>query len=477
MTGRLARPHIPAGWVDHGRSRPVHDPSAPGEVVGEVVEISADEAHAAISASVREAQAWRRLPIGARAAILRESSVTVRAEAAELALLIARETGKPVREARGEVVRAADILLYAAAEATRSQAEVFAGATEQQEVMVVRRPVGAVAVITPWNFPLAIPVWKIAPALVHGNTVAWKPSPYASLTAARLLEILLQHGLPAGVVALLHGGADVGAAISRHPQIDALTFTGSTAVGRTLVAESAARGVAVQAELGGKNTVIVWRDADVSAAVAGVAAGAFSGNGQKCTATSRVIVHPDVRDRFCDELARHLRDLVVGPADDERTDVGPLIDRTAKQRLDAAIDAAVSGGELIAQSPLDPELEGWFVAPTAVFVDDPAGTAWTDELFGPLVVVTATDDLDHALALVADTEFGLAAAVYTQDRALIRRVIADLPVGMLSINEPTTGGYPYVPFGGWRASGYGPREQGEEARAFYTRTKTVHLGA
>jgi len=477
MTVPFARSHAASGWLEGGATRLVVSPSTRDDVIGEVAEITAAEATAAITAGARAAQDWRRTPIGARAAILREAVATLRTEAAEIALLIARETGKPVREAHGEVIRSADILLYAASEATRSQAEVFAGGAAHQEVMVVRRPVGTVGVITPWNFPLAIPAWKIAPALVHGNAVAWKPSPYAALTATRLLDVLLQHGLPAGVVTLLQGGADVGAALAAHPDIDALSFTGSTAVGRALVASAAARGVTVQAELGGKNTVIVWRDADVSAAAAGVAAGAFSGNGQKCTATSRVIVHPDVLDDFRHELAGRIQALVVARADDERADVGPLIDRAAQERLTREIADATRDGELIAQSTLDPELDGWFVPPTAVFAADPAGAAWTDELFGPLVVVTSTDDLDQALDLVADTDFGLAAAVYTQERALIRRVIEELPVGMLSINEPTTGGYPYVPFGGWRASGYGTREQGEEARAFYTRSKTVHIGA
>lgn len=469
------RCHGAGGWFDgDGAVEERRNPSRPTEVVALWSAATPAQAEAAIAAAVTPHRAWRDTPLADRCGVLRGAARLVEERADAYALELSREEGKVVAEARGEVLRAAAILEYFAGEASRPQGEVYAGGRPEQTLLVVDQPVGIVAVVTPWNFPIAIPAWKIAPALAFGNSVVWKPAPAASLLAMRLLECLLGAGLPAGVVTLLLGGGDVGEAILAAPRVDAVSFTGSTGVGRAIVRAAADRGIPVQAELGGKNALIVADDADLDAAVAALLSGAFSGNGEKCTATSRVLVDARIADDFLGRARVAVEALRVGDAAASGTDVGPLVSAEARERVQDALGRA--DGVVVAAARL-PDGGGWFSAPTIVELARASGELWDDELFGPVVAVCRVASFDDALEVANDSPFGLAAAVFTRDLARARRAIDRLEVGMLSINEPTTGGYPFVPFGGWKGSAVGPREQGAAARQFYTRSKTVHVRA
>lgn len=469
------RCHAAHGWFDGaGAVTERTNPSRPTEVVARWSAATPEQVARAVSDAAEVHSTWRRTPIGERCAVLRVAGRLVEARADAYAVELSREEGKIVGEARGEVLRAAAILEYFAGEASRPQGEVFAGGRADQSLLVVDQPVGLIGVVTPWNFPIAIPAWKIAPALALGNSVIWKPAPASSLLAQRLLECLLEAGLPAGVVTLLHGGADVGAALLDAPELAAVSFTGSTAVGRSIVRTAVDRGLAVQAELGGKNALIVCDDADLDAAVLALVAGAFSGNGEKCTATSRVLVDARVADDFLARARVAVEALRLGAATEAGVDVGPLVSAEARDRVRTALDGA--DGVVVAESRL-PDGDGWFVAPTLVELAAPTGELWTEELFGPVVAVHRFASLDEAIGIANSSPFGLAAAVYTRDLARSRQAIETLDVGMLSINEPTTGGYPFVPFGGWKGSAVGPREQGAAARQFYTRSKTVHVSS
>ncbi|MGB4138155.1 MAG: aldehyde dehydrogenase family protein [Microbacterium sp.] len=475
MTEARVRSHGAAGWFDgDGAEVTTADPSHPRSTVARLSPVTGPAVARHIEAGREARRLWRERPIGERGAVLRTAAALLAERADRIGVDLARDMGKPVREAVAEVRRASEIFAYHAAAAWMPVAHGYAGATGSQTVQVVQCPVGTIAVITPWNFPVAIPAWKIAPALVFGNGVVWKPSSASPLTAHRLMECLIDAGLPDGVVTCLHAPGRVASSITGHPDIDAVTFTGSTGIGRGVVRDAVDRGIPVQAELGGKNVTIVWEDADLDRAVAGVLTGGFSGNGQKCTATSRLILSAGIADDFLERLRLAVAGIEVGPAEDEGSAVGPLISAEARDAALRAIDE--QGGRLVAEARVPAGATGWFLPPTVVELEAADGPLWREELFAPVVAVVRASDADEAIRLANDTEYGLAGAVYTQRRDLIARVVAELDVGMLSVNEPTTGGYPYVPFGGWRSSGHGPREQGESARQFFTRTKTVHIG-
>ena len=336
-----------------------------------------------------------------------------------------------------------------------------------------------VGVITPFNFPIAIPAWKIAPALIYGNTVVWKPASTVPLLALRLASALNSAGLPAGVLNLLIGGTSVGDGIVNHPSVDAISFTGSTGIGRRIAAAAAARGVPVQAEMGGKNAAVVLDDADADLAVEQVLLGAFRSSGQKCTATSRLIVTPGIADRLLDVLADRVRELVVGDPTADDTQMGPVVSASAHQTIVAGIERAtyqgattLAGGQIPVHGPL---ADGYFVAPTIMELNGQPADIWTDELFGPVLTVRRAADAEEAFALANDGEFGLSAAVFTQDLTRALQAVEHIDVGVLHVNSESAGADPHVPFGGAKKSGLGPKEQGGAAREFYTHTTTVYL--
>ncbi len=418
------------------------------------------------------------MPIHQRGAVLLEAAAVVERHAEAWGLELAIEEGKTKAEGVGEVRRAAQILRYFGNEGDRQAGEIFASPRAGEQILVTRKPIGVVAMITPFNFPIAIPAWKIAPALVYGNTVVWKPATTVPLLAIRLAEALTSAGLPPGVLNLVIGDSPIGEALVEHPDIAAISFTGSTAVGRRIAASAAARGVPVQAEMGGKNAAVVLDDADIELALEQVMLGAFRSTGQKCTATSRLIVTDGIADRFLGELATRAAALAVGDPTEDTTQMGPVITGAAQRNIYAGIGTAMAqdaevftGGEPYFKGLL---AEGFFVAPTVLELTAPADI-WAEELFGPVLAARRAADTDEAFALANDTEFGLSAAIFTQDLTRALHAIQHVDVGVLHINSESAGADPHVPFGGAKKSGLGPKEQGTAAREFFTHATTVYL--
>ncbi|MFD1210769.1 aldehyde dehydrogenase family protein, partial [Arthrobacter sp. GCM10027362] len=430
---------------------------------------------------------WARTPAHERGAVLQAAAAVVEANAEAWGLELAREEGKTVAEGRGEVRRAAQILRYYGNEGDRTAGEIFSSPRRGEKILVTRKPLGVVGVITPFNFPIAIPAWKIAPALAYGNTVVWKPASTVPLLAMRLAQALDEAKLPAGVLNLLIGPGSMGSGLAGHPGLDGLTFTGSTGVGRQLAGQAASRGVPMQAEMGGKNAAVVLADADLELAGEQVLYGAFRSTGQKCTATSRLIVAETVADEFLDRLRDRLATWTVGDPTDPGVHMGPLVSDAARKSVLAGIAASVrqgarvaAGGGAAGTGGYDGGAlaEGAFVAPTVLEVSGAgaaANPAWREEFFGPVLTLRRAADTQEAFGLANDSEFGLSAAVFTRDVGCALDAIDDLDVGILHINSESAGADPHVPFGGAKKSGYGPKEQGAAAREFFTHTTTVYL--
>ncbi|MGO4455455.1 aldehyde dehydrogenase family protein [Arthrobacter sp. RAF14] len=464
-------------WLD-GDGAPLEsrNPSRPDELVASGPQASEDQTRDAVAAARAASPAWAGTPLAERGAILLRAASVIESRAEAWGAELAREEGKTLPEGKGEVLRAAQVFRYQAAEAERDAGAVFHSPRAGEQILVTRKPLGVVAVVTPFNFPIAIPAWKIAPALIHGNTVVWKPASTVPLLAMRLAQALDEAGLPAGVLNLVLGSGSLGDVLVDHPDVDGLSFTGSTGVGRTLAGRSAARGVPVQAEMGGKNAAIVLADADLDLALEQVLLGAFRSSGQKCTATSRLIVEDAIADDFLARLTARVAALRVGDPLEAGTDLGPVITAQARNAILKSVDDAITGSaRLLAGGPeAAVPAEGHFVAPTVleVFGDS---VLWRDELFGPVLAVRRASDPAEAFKLADDSEFGLSAALFTQDLTLALEGLETLDVGVLHVNSESAGADPHVPFGGAKKSGYGPKEQGQAAREFFTHTTTVYL--
>jgi len=428
------------------------NPHDPADVIGEWGAASEPEVAAVVERARQGADTWRRAPAAARAAAL-----TV------------REVGKPVTEARAEVARSVSILRYNAQLALLPDGETLPAAAPDALLMARRRPVGIAALVTPWNFPVAIPLWKAAPSLACGNATVLKPSSAAAATASLLHEIIAP-ALPEGVFQVLLGGAEAVRLLVGHPDVAAVSFTGSVPVGQDIARRVAARGGRMQAEMGGQNPSIVLADADLDQAAAAIAYAAMGYAGQKCTATSRVIVEEGVYADFRDRLAGAVTRLqVIDPAA-EATLVGPVIDEGSRSAALAAV--AASGGRVVTGGgPLD--APGYYLAPTLVELDRPAGPLAGEEVFAPVAAVLSAGSPEQAVAIANAVRFGLVAAVFTSDLGRALRLTGQLEAGMIRVNAPTSGVDFHAPFGGAKESSYGPREQGLAARDFYTESQTV----
>jgi acyl-CoA reductase-like NAD-dependent aldehyde dehydrogenase len=392
------------------------------------------------------------------------------------ALLIARETGKTVRDARGETIRAARIFDFFAGETLRNTGERFESTRVGAMVEVMHAPVGVVGAITPWNFPIAIPAWKLAPALAFGNTVVWKPSEVSSAIAAKLMAIIARSGLPTGSVNMLLGGGPTGAALCAHAGVDAVSFTGSETAGAAVRAAATARGARVQLEMGGVNGLIVLADADLDLAVECAANGAFFAAGQRCTATSRIIVEDAIADRFVAALGARMARLAVGDPRLPATDVGPLASPRQKARVLAQVaDVRAAGTQAAFGAPAD--AEGCFFPPTLFDHADPRGPLAREEIFGPVAGVFRVPGFDAALAMLNDSRHGLSAGLCTASLRHAEAFKRHARAGMVMVNLPTAGVDHHAPFGGLGDSSFGPREQGRAARAFYTTMRTAYLAA
>jgi aldehyde dehydrogenase (NAD+) len=438
-----------------------------GELLRETRPTRAEDVEGAAVAARRAGRHWASLADTARADALARCANALERGAAALAQLVSREVGKPIIEAEGEVARGVAILRYHAQTALMSTGEVFGGPGGGALSYAVRRPRGVAGLITPWNFPVAIPLWKAAPALASGNAVLLKPAPQATATALAVRE-LLDDCLPDDLLQVLPGGADTGAALVES--VDVVSFTGSTLVGghvRRLAAEQA---VPLQSELGGQNASLVLAYADLERAAATIAGSAMSFAGQKCTATRRVIVLGD-HLAFAKRLQHEVRRLQVGDPADRATVVGPVIDQTAVVRVRRAVeDAVAAGGRLLGSAV--PERRGNYLEPS-VLVGVDSGPMVEQEVFGPAVTVHGAASVAEAMAKANDAESGLVAAVFTDDLGQVLDAVSELEVGLVRINAPTTGLDIQVPFGGTKGSSYGPAEQGMVAREFYTQWQTV----
>ncbi|WP_436528673.1 aldehyde dehydrogenase family protein [Actinoplanes sp. HUAS TT8] len=446
-------------------------PQAPKDVVVRVPDTTPATVAVAADGARAAAIGWARVPANARAAALHACAEAVANAAGELTDLVVREVGKPCGEAGAEIARGVAILRYFAQQALYPVGEVYPPFDGVSLLHTRRRPHGVVGLITPWNFPVAIPLWKAAPALAFGNAVLLKPAPQSSAVALRLAE-LFAGALPDGVLTVLTGLGGTGEAIV--DTADAVSFTGSVAAGRAVAQRAVGRGIPVQCEMGGQNAAIVLPDADQAAAATAIAAAAMGYAGQKCTATSRVIVVGDPGP-FAERLAAAVESLPMGDPADPATVVGPLIESRPREAIQDAVRRATAGGARVLTGGSLPDGDGWF-QPATVLADVPAGDDLrTEEYFGPVCVVIPAESADAAVRVANEVRYGLVAAIHTRNLGSALTLSNQLDVGMVKVNAPTTGVDFHAPFGGEKESSYGPREQGTAARDFYTRTVTVTL--
>lgn len=451
------------------------NPARPDEVLARFEEASAADLIAAIAAANNAQPGWEDFGSVHRGRILFAAADIVRDRRDDLALLMTREQGKTLAEALIEVDGTSETIRYHASQGRSPSGQVFPSSHPGEHIETVRRAIGVVGVITPWNFPTQIPAWKIAPALLAGNAVVWKPAANIPAISHALAEAFHDAGVPAGVFNMVLAPGRVAQALVDSPTIAGITFTGSGAVGQRIAQSAAARGVKVQLELGGLNAAIVMPDVDVKFAAEQLAIGAMSGSGQKCTATRRIITVGDCHEQFVHYLSEAVQALVVGDGTDPRTTTGPVISAEARDEIQSAIaDTLASGGRVVAQALL-PQLNGYFVAPT-VLEGTMAMRSCREEVFGPVTTILRSDSLEEAVRLANDTDLGLTAAIFSADDADIDYATRNLRAGLIKINAANTGSELHVPFGGVKGSTFpGPREQNAEAvRDFFTHTISVY---
>jgi len=467
-------------WIEgESWSENLH-PSDLDDVVGEYAQGTAEDLNRAVDAAKAAAPGWAKATAQARGDLLDKVGDRLLAREEELGTLLSREEGKTLAEGKGEVQRAGRVFKFYAGECLRATGDILPSLRPNVTIEARREALGVVGLITPWNFPIAIPAWKAAPALAYGNTVVMKPADQTPASAHALAEIIAEAGAPAGVFNLVMGrGRVVGEAMLNHADVDAISFTGSQDVGGR-VAEVCAKSLKrFQLEMGGKNPLVILDDADLDAAVAGALNGAFFSTGQRCTASSRIIVTKGVYKAFVEKLKAALEGVVVGHALDPKSQIGPVVSESQlRQDLDY-IDIGRGEGAKLAYGGerLDLATRGFFMRP-ALFVDvDNAMRIAREEIFGPVASVIPADNPEHALQIANDTPFGLSAGVYTTSLKHARMFQDGMKAGMVMVNLPTAGVDHQAPFGGTKGSSFGPREQGPYAREFYTKMKTCYVQA
>ncbi|MFJ4291139.1 aldehyde dehydrogenase family protein [Cupriavidus sp. NPDC089707] len=463
-------------WVGSTETIQSLNPSDTRDCLGEFALADKEQARQAVAAARRALPAWAATTTQMRSDVLLKTAIELAARKEELGELVSREAGKTRAEGIGEVMRASQIFQFFAGEAVRYGGDNLPSVRPNIGVLTSREPVGVVAAITPWNFPIAIAAWKLAPALAFGNTVVLKPSEETPGVAWELFRVLERSGVPGGVANLVNGRGDVaGEALLEN--IDAVTFTGSVRTGRKL-AQTAVRGmIRVQLEMGGKNPLVVLDDADLALAVECAANGAFFSAGQRCTASSRLIVTAGIHDRFVEALRQRMRGLKVGPALANGTDIGPVINQRQLDMIQGYIDIGKEeGAELLEGGQLlERESPGFFMQP-ALMAGGNNLRINQEEVFGPFASVIRVGDYDEALAVANDTEYGLSAGICTSSHKHATHFRMNVKSGLAMVNLPTAGLDYHVPFGGTKGSSYGPREQGSYAVDFYTVSKTAYIG-
>ena len=476
----LKKNYIAGDWVDGSGTVENRNPSDLTDLIGNFAQASTDQLSDAI-ASARTAQlAWASYGIEHKQSVLMAIGNEMMARAEELGTLLSREEGKPLAEGKGEVFRAGQFFTYYAHECLRQLGENADSVRPGIEVDVRREPVGTVAIISPWNFPMATASWKIAPALAFGNAVIWKPANITPASAVALTEIIAKQDIPAGLFNLvMGGGSSIGQALVESPKINAISFTGSVPVGRRIAQAAVGHFTKLQMEMGSKNALAVMEDGDLDIAVAVALGGAFGGTGQKCTASSRLIVHEAVHDAFVEKLIAGAKAMKVGHALGDGTQMGPVVSEEQLRENLAYVNLGLSEGAELAcgGARLERETEGYYMSPGVFLGTTNAMRINREEMFAPLTAVIKVASYDEALATVNDTEFGLTSGIVTRDLARATHFRRNAETGVVTVNLPTAGTDYHVPFGGRGQSSYGPREQGTYAREFYTTVKTAYIAA
>ena len=469
---------IAGEWVGSDARIENINPSDTRDVIGLYAQANFDDLERSVKAAINAQKQWRAKPLEARQAVLDRIGRALMENADSLGELLSREEGKTRPEGRGEIYRAGQFFTYYAAEVLRQMGDTADSVRPGIEIDVRREPVGVVAIISPWNFPMATAAWKIAPALAFGNAVIWKPANLTPASAVALTEIIAQQDIPAGLFNLLMGsGSVLGDGLTAHPGVDAVSFTGSVDVGRKVATQAASHFAKVQLEMGSKNALLVMDDADLDLAVQTAANGAFGSTGQKCTASSRLVVHDTVLDAFVDKLQKHMQGLVVGHALDAIAQIGPVSSLTQLNEniryLGVGRDEGAEllcGGEL-----LELETPGYFMQPALFINTKNSMTINREEMFAPIASVIGVGSYEEGLATVNDTKFGLTSGIMTRSLARANHFRRNAQTGCVMVNLPTAGTDYHVPFGGRGDSSYGSREQGQYAVEFYTTVKTSYI--
>jgi acyl-CoA reductase-like NAD-dependent aldehyde dehydrogenase len=472
---------IAGQWADAKSGETFDDvnPADTRDIVGQFPKSSAADVQRAVESAQRGFQIWSRTPAPARGDVLRRVGDLMVERKEQIADLMTREMGKPLTETRGDVQEGIDTAYYAATMGRQLFGRTVPSELKAKWAMSYRRPIGVVGIITPFNFPMAIPTWKMFPAFLCGNACVFKPAEDVPHTATALVEILLEAGLPPEVIQLVHGEGDVGAAIVNHPAVSAVSFTGSTETGR-LVGETCGRmHKRLSLEMGGKNAQIVLDDADLDLALEGVLWGAFGTTGQRCTATSRLVLQRGIHDRFLTALSDRAKSLKLGDGRKSGTDVGPLIHAASRDKVEHYVQIGrdqgaelVIGGEKATDGGLDC---GWFYRPTIFAGVKPGSRLEQEEIFGPVLSVIRVDTPDEAFTVNNDVAYGLSSSLYTRDVNLAFRALTELDNGITYINAPTIGAEAHLPFGGVKQTGNGHREGGWEVYDFYSETKVGYV--
>lgn len=467
-------------WLpsETGRTFDNLNPADATDVIGAFPRSSTSDVNAAVSAAAKAFAAWRLVPAPKRGDILRRAGDIFTRRKDELAEIMTREMGKTVTETKGDIQEAIDTAYYAATETRRLFGYTAPSEMSNKMNMSFRMPIGVCGIITAWNFPIAVPSWKILPALAAGNTVVFKPSDDSPHSANIFAEILLEAGLPEGVFNVVHGDAEAGQALVEHPDVRVVGFTGSTTTGKAIAARCGELNKKVSLEMGGKNAQIVMEDGDVDLALNGVLWGAFGTTGQRCTATSRLILHEAIHDAFVDRLVAAASKLVLGDGRKAGTEVGPVINQRQLDKILSYIEIGKGEATCVAGGERDVEgdkSKGYFVKPTIFTNVQPNHRIFQEEIFGPVLSIAKARSFDEAIAMANDCQYGLSSSIYTRDVNRAFAAIRDIEAGITYINAPTIGAEAHMPFGGIKGTGNGHREGGWTVFDIFTEWKTVYV--
>ncbi|MBI4052125.1 MAG: aldehyde dehydrogenase family protein [Elusimicrobia bacterium] len=474
--------YIGGHWLDGSGDREISsiNPADTRETIGVFKSASQKEATQAIAVAEQSFPTWRATPAPVRGRIVQKALEIARKRKAELARLMTREEGKILSEAAGEIEKGNNLLEWYGGEGLRFMGQTAPSELPRNLLYTVRQPLGVVSIITPWNFPWAIPCWKIAPALVAGNTIVFKPASNTPAMAVEFVKILEEAGLPQGVLNLVLGsGSSVGSVLVEDARLRAVSFTGSNEIGKGVYQNAGRRGIKVTCEMGGKNPCVVWEDADIPLALIGVLKGAFGSTGQRCTATSRLLLHEKIAEEFLDKLLAEVKKIKVGNGLDPEVGMGPVVDSKQFETVLNYVEIGkregaklLFGGKKITQGDLK---HGYFLEPTVFDQVTPKMRVFQEEIFGPVLSVVRVKSFEEAVNVSNAVRFGLTSAIYTQDLTLGMRYSEEVQAGMVHVNSPTIGGEAQVPFGGMKESGVGEREMAKEGILFFSEPKTVFL--